>query len=103
MSRLRTSARQAGFGLGGSDLARPSVRPRPRTRPRRRFTSFDFEDEDDWSTLRWAALCGRRLLADTACDEPFDPEHGEGAYHKPFVLVIEYWNLIFTLRRCSGW
>jgi hypothetical protein len=50
-----------------ADLARPSVRPR------RRCTYFDFEDEDDWSTLRRAAhgstelaeVFGRRFLAGT--------------------------------------
>ena len=40
----------------GSDLARPSIRPRPRTRSRRRCPSFDFEDddEDDWCTFDFA-------------------------------------------------
>jgi hypothetical protein len=46
-----------------------------RTRPRRRFSSFDFEDEvddeDDWSTLRRAAHCGRRFLAGTVAGPTF--------------------------------
>ncbi len=46
--------------LRGADLACPSVRARPRTRPcpRHRFTSFDFDYEDDLSItglLRFSA------------------------------------------------